>query len=559
MRKKIAKSIFIYLPLFWFLFGFVLLPLLNTVFLSFNTNSGISFANYLNYITSKNGMVAIKNTFMLGVSTVLVCGFIGTTLAVITNLLDFPFKKLINILLMSPMMLPGVLIVISFIQLYGESGLVTNIIKLLFGKSLFNLSGFNGILFIHAYTQYVYFYINVSLAMSFIDSSAIEAARGMGASKFNIFKTIIFPNLLPAIFSSSIITFISGISSFSAPNLIGGGYKVLSTQIMYSKVNNHMNIASMQVVLLMLMGISTMLLMRYFEKKSSVERNLKSTPFKAYKIKNKGVSLLFNIILWLFILMIILPIIATVFLSFVKSSSIMTDIFPNELTFDNYIKVFTKKRVLKPFINSITMTLIAIGGGILITVPSSYLVTKMPSKLNAFLETLIMLPMTLPASSIAINLINAFNSKNIFSFGKGLIGTFAILPIAYITVAIPLLMRTNNVAMGDFNINLEYASKSLGAGKITTFTKITTPLVMPSIISGSVLIFIRTIGEYTISAFLYGIHNQPLSIAMVSAIQEYDIGLSMAYGSLTILICFIGVVVFKFTENYGKYKTKSKL
>ncbi|MEF9955235.1 MAG: iron ABC transporter permease, partial [Clostridium sp.] len=187
---------------------------------------------------------------------------------------------------------------------------------------------------------------------------------------------LIFPTMLPAILSSSIITFISGISSFSAPNLIGGNYKVLSTQIMYSKINNYMNIASMQVVLLMLMGISVMLLIRYYERKFAVERNLKATVFEPFKIKNPVLSCLYQLALWSLIILIILPIIATIVLSFVDSSSLMVDMFPNKFTLDNYKKIFTKRRVWKPFINSISMTSIAVAAGLLITVPIAYLSVK---------------------------------------------------------------------------------------------------------------------------------------------------------------------------------------
>ncbi|MEG2915843.1 MAG: ABC transporter permease subunit, partial [Oscillospiraceae bacterium] len=317
MKKRNFKLLFIYIPLLWFLVGFILLPMLNTIGISFQTKNGFSIQNYINYVTNPNGFKTIKNTFVLGVSTVLICGLIGTALAVSINMVKIPYKKLINMLLMCPMMLPGVLIVISFIQLYGESGLITSACKLIFGKMPYYLQGFWGILFVHAYTQYIYFYMNVSVAMSFIDSSTIESARGMGASKFHIFKTIIFPTILPAMLSSAIITFISGISSFSAPNLIGGNYKVLSTQIMYSKINNYMNIASMQVVLLMLMGISILFLIRYYERKFSVQRNLKATIFQPYKIKSPILSFLYQFAIWSIIILIILPIIATVVLSFV--------------------------------------------------------------------------------------------------------------------------------------------------------------------------------------------------------------------------------------------------
>ena len=51
---------------------------------------------------------------------------------------------------------------------------------------------------------------------------------------------------------------------FSAPNLIGGGYKVLSTQIVRSKANNHMEMASVQVIVLFLISLAVMMTIQYF-------------------------------------------------------------------------------------------------------------------------------------------------------------------------------------------------------------------------------------------------------------------------------------------------------
>lgn len=199
------------------------------------------------------------------------------------------------------------------------------------------------------------------------------------------------------------------------------------------------------------------------------------------------------------------------------------------------------------------MSLDAVFIGLGITLPVAYLTTKKQNMLNRTAEILIMLPWAMPVSTIAINLINTFNRKNVFSFNKILIGTYWILPIAYIIMALPLLLRSNIIAMESFNINYEYASRGLGAGRIRTFFRVTAPVIMPAIISGAILIFIKTLGEYTLSALLYGVHNRPVSIAMVTSMQEFDIGLSMAYGSIIIMMCFvaIGIILRLDKEKYS--------
>ncbi|MBP1924414.1 iron(III) transport system permease protein [Sedimentibacter acidaminivorans] len=534
-----------YFVLFWVLIGVIVVPMLNTIGLSFHTESGVDIQNYVDYFSLENNLNVIKNTLFLGVLTIILCGIVGTTLAFYMSFIKVKNQKFIHMILLSPMMVPGVIIVIAFIQLYGESGLVTKSIQLILGlKNIpFHFNGLGGIMFVHTYTQYVYFYLNVYIALKYVDYSTIDAARGLGASRWKIFTSILFPEVLPALLSSAIITFISGISSFSAPNLIGGRYRVLSTQIMIAKANNYMNIASMQVVILMIMGISVMYLIRYYESKCAQESMIRVVPISKQKIEMPLLRWIVNIIIGATIILIIVPIIAIFLLSFVKSSSMMMDIFPKEFGLLNYKKLFSKRRVFKPFLNSINMSIITVVVGLCISIPTAYLTTKRKNKINRIAELLIMLPLAMPVSTIAINLINAFNVKNIFILNHILIGTYWILPIAYIITSLPLFMRTNIIAFESFNTSLEHASRSLGAGPLYTFKRITAPIISPAIISGSALVFIKTIGEYTMSALLYGVYNRTISIAMVNAMQEYDIGLSMSYGVLTILICFLAMTL----------------
>lgn len=548
---RVLKVIF-YFAVFWFLIGFVFLPMLNTVFSSFETDSGMNFGNYIEFFKNPNSFQIVKQTFIMGLFTAIICGLIGTALAFYMSFVKVKNKKLIHALLLSPMMVPGLIIVIAFIQLYGESGIITKALQYIFNLSEvpYNFSGLSGILFVHACTQYTYFYLNTSIALKYVDYSTIEAARGIGASKIKILFTIIIPSIAPALLSSTIVTFISGIGSFSAPNLIGGGYRVLSTQIVRSKANNFMNIASLQVVILLIMGLSVMMIIQYYEKKYTFESSVRNVPIEAKEIKNPALRYILKILMTIILLVIILPILGIIFLSFAEKGSMMVEIFPKEFTFDNYIKIFSTARVLKPFTNSITMSFITVIVLLVITLPLSYFLAKNKTKYNSVVLFLAMLPWAMPVSTIGINLINSFNVKNIFSFNTSLIGTFWILPLAYIIISLPLMIRTNKIAMESFNISLEHASRSLGAGPVKTFISVTAPVVMPAIISSAALVFIRTIGEYTCSALLYGIYNRPISIAMVSSMQEYDIELSMAYGTLTILVCLMAMfIIMKFDKE----------
>ena len=553
--KKERISIFRYLwylILVFLIIGYIIVPFFHTFMQALETDSGYGFDVFREFFQNPNQRKVIANTVLLGAAAVVTCGTIGIMLAMYMTFLAGKWKKFTHILLLSPMMIPGVITVISFIQLYGESGILTKGIQYLFHLEQvpFQFQGFGAIVFVVTYTQYVYFYLNVYVAMKYVDNSSIEAARSMGASWFQIFKDVIWPVITPAVLSSVIVTFASGISSFSAPNLIGGSFKVLSTQIVKSKANNHMEMASVQVVVLFFISMVVMLTIQYYQKRFENYASDRSTSIKPLEGKHSLLSFVGKTIVLLQILLILLPIITIVYLSFVPTSSIMQDIFPHTFTLENYLMIFQKTRVLKPLINSLKMSAMAVVWGIIITVPSAYMIVKYKGKFHTFLKVLLMLPWTMPASVVAINLINAFSQKSIFAFGNALIGGFYIIPIAYTINSIPLLLNSNEVAIMGLNKNLEEASKSLGANMAHTFLRVITPNIAPGIMAGGVLVLIRTLGEYTMSALLYGVFNRPISISMVTAMQEYKMGLSLAYGVLVILICYTALgIIFKLDKK----------
>lgn len=541
-----------YLILGFLIVGYIIMPFFETIFQAVQIEGEYSLQEFVTFFSNPNQRTVVCNTIVLGVISVVTCGIIGIMLAMYMTFLAGKWKKLIHILLLSPMMIPGVITVISFIQLYGESGILTKAIQYALHLETipYEFQGLGAIVFVITYTQYVYFYLNVYVALKYVDYSGIEAARSMGASWWQIFWDIIWPVITPAVLSSAIVTFASGISSFSAPNLIGGGYKVLSTQIVRSKANNHMAMASVQVIVLFLISMVAMMTIQYYGKRYKIQNSDRSTPIQKFKGRHSFLAVAGRIIVFLQILFIILPIGTIVYLSFTKTSSIMQDIFPHAFTLENYRVIMEKPRVLKPLLNSLKMSVIAVAAGLLITVPSSYIFVKYKNAFHTFLKVLLLLPWTMPASVVAMNLINAFGTENVFSFGRSLIGGFYILPVAYTVTAIPLLFHSNETAILGMNPNMEEASKSLGANMIHTFTRVVVPNIAPGILAGGVLAMIRTIGEYTMSALLYGVFNRPISISIVTNMQEYKVGISLAYGVIVIAICYVALaVIFKLDQK----------
>ena len=473
-RSRIPLPLIIYYAgLFFLLAGYILMPMLNTIAKAFHFGEGFTFSVFRDYLQNANNLHVLRNTVTLGLLSVLCCGLVGTLLALYLRFAHLRWKRLLHIILLTPMMIPGVIIVIAFIELYGESGILTNALRLFLrlDHPPFYLSGLPGILFVITYTQYVYFYLNVSVALKYVDRSAIDAAVSLGAGKFRIFRDAVLPVIRPALITSAMVTFVSGIGSFSAPNLIGGGYKVLSTQIVRSKANNRIDVASVQVLLLLLIGLSVMLVLQICRKRAGYVRNVRATSYLPVR-KRTPFTVLAGLLIFLQVLLILVPVLGIIYMSFNSTHSIMTDIFPHELTMENYAALYESDRVLRPVKNSLNMSFLSVAAGLALTVPVSYLCWKRKDLPAGWARAVMMLPWCLPGSVIGINLINAFNKKSIFAFGQALIGGYWILPIAYVILSLPLLLSYNDTAMESFNPALDQASHSLGASSLTTFLRL---------------------------------------------------------------------------------------
>jgi len=534
--------------LLFVLLGYILYPALTTLQKSLAVGDGLGLVNYSEFFVSASSLLVLQNTLILGGLTVLFCGIVGTGLAFLIHYFECPHRNLLDKLLLLPVMMPGIIIVFAFVQLYGESGLVTKTLQLLLGldEIPYNFTGLYGILFVHIYTQYVYFYLTVSLAIKQIDFSVIESARILGASRFKVFASVILPCVAPAIITSAAVTFMTGVGSFSAPSIIGGGYKVLTTQILLSKANNFMETAAVQVVVLTVISMAFFALLRWYEKRRLFVGSVKGVPFQPVRINSVLLRNLASGIKFVLILLILLPFITIIVLSFVESSSWMVSIYPQEFSLGNFEAVFMKARKFRPFMNSVEMSVLAAFVCLLVAVPASWIIEKTNLKFKGLVEFLVVLPWAMPASAIAINLIIANSTPTIFSFNTVLVGAYVLLPLGYFIKSLPIVVRVTHISFQGLNSTLLEASRSLGATGFMTFRKVALPIIYPGLLAGFLYVFVRSIGEYTISAFLYTASNKPVSIAMVNAIFEYDIGLAMAYGTLLMLMTvFLSFVITK--------------
>ncbi|MCP1491648.1 iron ABC transporter permease [Peribacillus frigoritolerans] len=552
-NRDTRLTVWLLIPVALVLVAYVLYPSLRTFIESLQKDGTISLGNYQDFFVqeSKTNLEALWNSVYISLLSVLVSALIGIPLAFIFNRYDFPGRSFFSSAAILPIVLPSLVGVMAFMFLYGESGLIPNAIKDLFGleKVPFKIGGVSGILIVHAYTMYVYFYMTVSAAINKIDPSLEEAAYNLGANKIKVFWKITFPLLTPAIVAASLLVFMISMASFSAPFLLAGGYRVLSLQIYFSKINGDMEIAATQSVILSIVSISFLLFMRWYQNRKDYRMASKGIGAHRSEVKNPFMKWVMVVTGIIGVIILLLPHFTILLLSLVPDGTWTFQTYPTVFNMENYRLLFEDPNIFKPLRNSLLMAFIATLANLVFGVIASYVLVKRKFVGKSFVDILVMIPWALPATVIGMNLIFAFNEPSVFSFGQILVGTFWILPLAYFIRHIPLVVRSTNAVLEQLDDSIEEAARNLGAKWFYTFRRVIFPIIMPGVLSGTLLAFIESVGEFPTSVLLYTISNRPISIEIMNQLRMFNMGQAAAYGMIQITL--IVIVLFISNKFFG--------
>ena len=215
-------------------------------------------------LRSRTEWAALWGSVWISVASVGLAAVIGVPLAVLFGRYDFPGRRVLGALMALPAVLPPLVGVIAFLFLYGESGFVARAVQALFGlrDAPWRLQGAGAILLVHAYSMYVYFYLFTRAALLSLDGSMLEAAASLGAGRWRTIRRVVLPLLRPSLGGAALLAFMTALASFSAPYVFGGGFRVMTTQIVATKLNGDLPTAMVETLALTVVALAGYALLR---------------------------------------------------------------------------------------------------------------------------------------------------------------------------------------------------------------------------------------------------------------------------------------------------------
>jgi molybdate transport system permease protein len=199
---------------------------------------------------------------------------------------------------------------------------------------------------------------------------------------------------------------------------------------------------------------------------------------------------------------------------------------------------------------SLVSATLATALSLLLGVPLAWVLARSRLPGRSLLRALVTLPLVLPPVVGGVALLLAFGRRGVVGqhldawFGITIPFTTTAVVLAETFVAMPFLVITVAGALRAADTRFEEASATLGAGRWTTFRRVTLPLIAPSVLAGAVLCWARALGEFGATITFAGNFpgtTQTMPIAVYIALESSpDAAIAL---SLVLLVVSVGILV----------------
>lgn len=511
MRKnREIKIIFILLAVFFL--AFLALPMIMVLARSFTADgtAGITFFNYVEVLTEKGFLQALGNSLLISVCSALVTTVLAFILAYTIHYTNVGrrYKKLVEKAAVLPMLLPTITYGFAIIYSFGNEGLLTK----LFGRKLFDIYGFNGLLLGYViYTLPISFML-IHNAMGYIDKRFMIVSRLMGDSPLQTFRMTILTPLLGTLAASFIQTFFLCFTDFGIPASVGGQFEVIASVLyteMLGSVPNFGNGAVVALVMIIPSVVSITVL--HILEKYNVRYN-KISPIELKKGRKRDAA--FGVLSAL-ILISVFSIFAVMFVvPFV-------DEWPYRISFtlEHVRAVFEDNTLFGVYTNSLMVAVITALAGTLLSYGAALVTARstVSGKVKSVIESIALVTNTIPGMVIGLAYLFAFT-------GTSLQNTFAILIICNIVhfFSTPYLMMKNSLSK--MNASWETTAMLMGDNWIKTIARVVTPNAISTLLEVFSYYFVNAMVTVSAVIFLAGARTMVITtkIKELQYFNEYN-------------------------------------
>src|SRR5580704_14173209 len=423
-----------------------------------------------------------------------------------------------------------------------ESGFVNQVWRALGGDGyLIDIATPWGIAWVMALFEGSVAFVMIGAVMKSMDPALEEASQIIGAGRLRTMLRITLPLVAPGVLGAAIFVFAEMLGSFSAALVLGlpSRFYVVTTA-MYQLVSQY----PPRIPLAAAMGVSlfaVMFAMLFVYRRIVTRRSYVTITGKAFRPRVMDVGRLRFVLLAVCILYILLsvglPLLTLVYASVQK----IAVAFPAAAnwTLDNYRTATTMNAVRSALANSLVLGVATATIGVVLMGLLAWIIYRSRVPGSGIIEYIVMFPQAVPRLVFAFGIMWAW-----LIFPIPIYGTLWLLLIAYLTVFLPLGIRTISGVMLQVDRSLEESAQMCGAPWAYRIRTITVPLLRPGLVAAWLLLFVASVRELGASILLMGPNAKVITPAIVESWFASSAELTAAMALIQTLVVAVAMALF---------------
>jgi iron(III) transport system permease protein len=446
------------------------------------------------------------NALAIAFASTLVASVLGVTAAMLLDRFQFPGRRVLAALVPLPLMVPPFVGAVGIKQLLGQSGALN---ALLARMGILDASQsidwlregrFFAVVALTALHLYPIVYFNVSAALAGMNVELEEAAASLGCHGLRRLRRVTLPLLGPSLFAATSIVFIWALTELGVP-LMCDYTRVTSVQIFtgLKDIGRNPFVYALVVVVLaatvVIYAASRWLLGR--SRPAGATKGARARrPERLGPLATAAVTLTLAGIVGA----AALPNVSVVLLAFARDW--YGTITPSGYTLDHVRTAIGHDMVVPSIANSLRYVTLSTAFDLVLGTAIAILVVRVPSRLARALDVGAMLPLAVPGLVMAFGYLAVTREGRPLAFLNPLRDPTGVLVIAYAVRRLPFVVRSVAAGLTQVSVALEEAAASLGAGPLSTFRRVTLPLLTPHLFAGGVFAFALSMLEVSDSLIL---------------------------------------------------------
>ena len=521
LRAMLRPSVlWLAVPGLLYILAFLLLPCLRLLALSLvdDDTGAFSTSAYARLLHVGLYVRVLSTTFAVAFQVTALCLLLGYPLAYWLARQPPRRQRMLTLLVLFPFWTSALVKNFTWLVLLGRNGIVANLLGALDLPAPDLLFSRATVVFGMTHTMLPLAIIGMLPVMNQIDRSLPAAATTLGASRAQAFWRVFFQLSMPGVASAGLLVFISSLGFFITPALLGGPHDTLLGQLIIQQIMTLQNwqlagalasmlIASVLVTCLVynqLFGLSAMAGGATVKQRRGMIRRLGMAiaagcamlcDTAARALGPRSVDWLLPAYAWTLVLVLLLPILATIPMAFTSASFLSFP--PPDLSLRWFANYATSDVWVDATFRSFGIGLASGLLTLLLAGPAAYAVARGPARLGTVVFMLFVTPMVVPSIVIAVALFYLFAQI-------GLVATNLGIMIGHTVTGVPLAFVIMLAVLRGYDWRLDQAAATLGANRPRALWRVTLPLIKGGVAAAFIFAFLNSFEELTVALFVGG-------------------------------------------------------